>query len=123
MFLNDAQACRALQLLLVAIKDGRLWSESGPSDEAVRILNGETPASHGERVMVQVAFDFWNGEGKAKFADMIGVLDSNNQARAAALWVAYDFGQHAIEDWIDRAQRMLDNLDRLPTSKRPRDPE
>lgn len=79
MWQSEAQQCGVIRDLLDRVHLGHLWTADGPTEEACRLLkdNGG-PMSHGETVMLRVAFDFWNGDGKAALDDLIGVLDDGN---------------------------------------------
>ena len=101
MFRNDAQICCALKILLRNIKGGRLWTDTGPSDAAVHASLNPVPWSHGEIIMLQVAFDFWNGDGKAKFASVLNKLDYDNTKLVTGLWIACNDGAEAVDRWIE----------------------
>jgi len=78
MFKNDAQCARACQALCNRVRLGRMWTPTGPSEEACAVLaaNGG-PLSSGERVIVLATFALWNGDGTLTFADLFR-LDSDN---------------------------------------------
>ncbi len=79
MWQSEKQQCEVIRALLGRIRLERLWTETGPTDEACRLLqDAGGPMSHGEILMLRVAFDVWNGHGKATVADLMAVLDDGN---------------------------------------------
>lgn len=79
MWEGEAQQCSTIRALLARVQLEHLWTAEGPTEAASRLLkdNGG-PMSHGETVMLRVAFDLWNGHGKATLDDLVGVLDDGN---------------------------------------------
>ena len=79
MWKSDAQACQVIRGMLETTRLEYLWAADGPTDEACKLMQaGGGPLSHGQEIMLRVAFDLWNGGGKAELQDLIGVLDSGN---------------------------------------------
>jgi hypothetical protein len=111
MFQNDAQTGRACQVLLGTLGMVDLWEGGQPTPTAVRYLRS-SPLSHGEQILLRVAFDFWNGEGGAKFADVIGVLDGPRTRAVATLMMAVSAGPHAVDAWIREWSGPVDEADR-----------
>lgn len=105
MFRDDKQAARAIRALLRRVRLGRLWSDGGPTDEALRIYEGRSGCSSGEIVMVQVAFALWGSHNsKLSFARMIDVLDGDNLKAVVELVLAREDGSDAVDGWIDSHQ-------------------
>lgn len=79
MWKNDKQACETIIGMLQRARMDHLclWNLKGPTDAAVQLLSSGG-LSHGELIMLRVAFDLWGGAGHADLADIIGVLDTNN---------------------------------------------
>jgi len=104
MFQNEAQQCRAIRTLLGSLFHGsrldELWTATGPTELAVRELGGAM--SKGERVLLRVAFDFWNAQGMAHLRDVINVLDSERLALVASLAMAVNAG--AVDEWVTCVQ-------------------
>jgi len=102
MFANDAQQCRAIRALLGSHFHGsrldELWGPTGPTELACTLLEQGGHGSHGEIVLLRVAFDFWNGRGKAKFSDVIEVLDTERLQLVASLAMAYN--GDAVDEWV-----------------------
>lgn len=79
MWQSEAQQHQVIRGLLARVHIEHLWTAEGPTEEAVGLLRDKGgPMSHGQTVMLQVAFDLWNGGGKAMLDDLIGVLDDGN---------------------------------------------
>jgi hypothetical protein len=103
MWRNDTQRSAAIRTLLKAARVERFWTSEGPSSVLVELAEGgfrSSPYSHGETVMLQVAMDFWNGSGKALWADLLEVLDLNNLQNTVDLAVAVANGGDAVDRWI-----------------------
>ena len=81
MFRSDAQLARACRALCSRAGLGRLWTATGPTDEAIEIFEANGgPLSSGERVMLLAAWAFWNSAEKVTLADV--VLPSRRQEPA-----------------------------------------
>ena len=100
MFSNEHQKALTIRLLLSPYLE-HFWTENGPTEQASDYLDNGAPLSSGEMIMLRVAFDFWNGNGGAKFADVANRLDSRNTALVASLMAAVASGSHAVNQWID----------------------
>lgn len=104
MFASDSQACRAIVALLEAsaLPPLRgLWTDAGPTERACKLLErGGRGMSRGEALLLRVAFDFWNGRGEAKFADVINVLDPRRLELVGSLMAAMNAGSGAVEKWL-----------------------
>lgn len=100
MWASDEQACRAIKKLLDSARLGHLWTESGPTDGALKIIGKGSGCSHGELLMTQAAFDFWNGCGNLELGRMLAVLDNDRLEAICGLAVALGRGNAAIERWI-----------------------
>ena len=101
MFRNDRQICEAVRVLLRSIRLEHLWTDFGPTDEALKLLEDRgSPLSHGEAVMVLTAFDFWNGDGKVEFRELLTVLDRERLALVASLMLASSEGSDAVDRWM-----------------------
>jgi hypothetical protein len=100
MFRSEAQQCQAIRVLLGSLNLQHLWTEKGPTKQACDYLES-SPLSHGERVLLRCAFDFWNGEGKVLlYRDLLGVLDSARLESVLTLASAANAGQEAVDHWI-----------------------
>ncbi len=79
MWQSETQQCFVIGRLLQRVRLERLWTASGPTKEACQLLEkGGGPLSHGEAIMLRVAFDIWNGDGEATVGEMLGTLDEGN---------------------------------------------
>lgn len=101
MFRSDSQLARACRALCRHAGIERMWTPNGPTDEAVALLDaGGGPLSSGERVVLMVAWAFWNSAEQATLADVVYRLDTRNLGAVATLMLAVAHGQHAIDQWI-----------------------
>lgn len=79
--MTDKEISAAVRYFLGEVAHGRLaslWTEDGPTAVAVEYIQKGSPLSHGEHLLLQVAFDVWNGGGKATVGDLLSVLDDSN---------------------------------------------
>lgn len=101
MFRDDRQICDAVRVLLSSLRLEHLWTESGPTEQALRLFEDERGAmSHGEALLLLAAFDFWNGHGKVDLGEPLAVLDSDRLKLAASLMIAASEGSRAVDRWI-----------------------
>lgn len=57
----------------------RLWGATGPSEEALAVMQaGGGRLSHGEFLMLRIAFELWTREGRVTIAEALGGLDGRN---------------------------------------------
>jgi len=102
MFRDQKQQCAVCQTLLELVGMARLWGPEGPTSEAVTLLGeGKDAMSHGEALMLEVAFDVWNGGGHADLGDLLATLDKDNLHAVGELMSAMALGMHAVDDWLD----------------------
>lgn len=109
MFRNDAQKCQAILALLQPSGMDQYWTETGPSEIAVSLLerNGGGHSS-GQALMLKVAFDIWNGEGKATLGDILGKLDEINLGMLSTLMSAANVSAEDVDRWIKLEARNKD---------------
>jgi hypothetical protein len=80
-----------------------LWTATGPTERAEELLKqAGGPLSHGEKVMLFVAWALWNGQGGLTFGEVINTLDRGNLEAVGELLVALGEGSTAIEGWLER---------------------
>lgn len=102
MFRDDRQACRAIRALLATVRPLHdAWTADGPTERAVEWVEKGSPLSHGEAVMLRIAFDLWNGGGGAKVADVIGVLDLDRTEAVCSLVLALKRGTLDVDAWCE----------------------
>src|SRR6266511_260708 len=96
MWQSERQQCDVIRKLLLRVRLDRLWTPTGPTKEACDLLKrGGGPLSHGEALMLGVAFDVWNGHGRAEIGEMLGVLDDGNLRAVVEAMLARD-GVHPV---------------------------
>ena len=103
MFRDHVQLARALRVLLGTLQLEDLWTYDGPTDRAVALHErGGGSLKPSERVLLRVAFSFWNGNGKggATFDHVLGALGRGVTEALCSLMVASTRGPEAIEAWI-----------------------
>jgi hypothetical protein len=96
--LTERQKNDAIRAFLATVAHGRLadlWTDDGPSEEAVDYIDNGNPLSHGESILLKVAFDVWNGHGKATVDDLLSVLDDANLRATLDLISLVRFGRRA----------------------------
>lgn len=80
----------------------RLWSETGPTDAAVELLErGGGYLSSGERVVLRAAFDLWNGQGNCKVGELLDTLDAVRLRAVANAILARDERDVPTIEWRD----------------------
>lgn len=108
MFRSEAQQARACRALCERARLGGMWSASGPTEEAIALFEaGGGPLSSGERVVLHVAWAFWNGAEKATLADVIHRLDGRNLHAISTLMLALAHGSEHVEAWIEEMERAI----------------
>lgn len=102
MFRDDFQKSAVCQALCARAGRPSLWTPSGPSRVAEEFLEaGGGPLSHGEKVMLFVAWAVWNGEGDLTLDELVNTLDGKNLELVGSLLVALSGGSAAIDAWLD----------------------
>ncbi len=105
MWASEKQQCQAILVLLRRVHLERLWTDTGPTVEASELLMEHGgPLSHGEAVMLQVAFDLWNGGGKATVGELLNTLDSVNLFLVAGLLMTLSKSQPDVDSWARYAE-------------------
>jgi hypothetical protein len=100
MFRDERQRLDVVRIWLGSLGLERFWTIDGPTEAAIKVVRSGSPLSHGQTVMLRIAFDIWNGEGNARFADCLYVLDSTRMRLIGTFIVAFAAGGHAIDRWI-----------------------
>lgn len=102
MLRNDEQLARVCQSLCGRIGLPSLWTEDGPSVQAKELLRDQGgPLSHGEKVIVFLAWSFWNGKGGLTVAELVDTLDRDNLSAVGQLLEAYAEGLDAVNAWLE----------------------
>jgi len=107
MWANEAQQCSAILVLLRRVHLADLWTGIGPTQEALDLLEANGgPLSHGQVVMLRVAFALWNGCGDAKVAEVVEVLDGTNLYLVGTLFAELSKSHPNIDSWALYAEAM-----------------
>ena len=73
---RDVRLARGCTAILDTVRLGRLWTESGPTDEARALLKaGGGSLAPRERVVFLAAWAFWDGSGGVMLSDVMAHLD------------------------------------------------
>ncbi len=98
MFKNDQQRAAVCQVVCTLGKvPGTYWTDDGPTEAAKAVLDDRDALSSGERLMVLVAWDVWNGHGKVHIERLLRTLDGDNLRHVGWLLYALSFGQVGVE--------------------------
>ncbi len=96
MWQSDEQACKTIRAMLKSARLDRMWTDEGPTEEAVDLLEARGgPLSHGEAVMLRAAFALWNGKGDLTLDELLTTLDPENMRAVlrAVLVLRHDVGK------------------------------
>ena len=75
---DDQRLARACRALLATVRLERLWTEDGPTLEAVRLLEADGgPLSSGQRIVLLAAWTFWDGSGGLTLAEVLEQFDAD----------------------------------------------
>ncbi len=106
MFRSEAQQARACRALCARARLGAMWTASRPTEEPIALYEaGGGPLSSGERIMLLVAWAFWNGAEKATLADVVNRLDERNLHAISTLMLALAHGAEHVDAWIEEMER------------------
>lgn len=101
MFRDHRQICDAVRVLLRSLRLEHVWTDSGPTQQALKLLEDRGgPLSHGEALMVLAALDFWNGHGKAELGELLAVMDGERMKLVASVMIACSQGPSFVDEWI-----------------------
>jgi hypothetical protein len=106
VFRSEAQLARACQALCEGVRLEGMWTDAGPSETAIALMEADGgPLSSGERIVLLAAWAVWNGHDGARFADVIYRLDGRNLVALGTLLVAMAGGGAAIDAWLMKMER------------------
>ena len=103
MFKDDLERARICSALLALIDRDALWTESGPTTAAMELHKKHGGSlSHGESVMLGVAWAMWTGENDwpLAFNEVLYTLDAKALRAVGYLIVALATGHDAIDKWL-----------------------
>lgn len=99
---DDAQRAAVARALLHMVRRSSLWTKGGgPTRLALQYLDGPSPLSSGEQLMLRLAVGAWNGDGAATVPDLLSTLPPRHLAAVGGWLVAYAQGSQAIDAWLD----------------------
>ena len=103
MFWDNELQAAAIQTLLD--RTGRfrgqtLFQQGQITDAFFRLYKRRRSFADGERILLEVALDFWNGSGQARFSELY-MLNLFEREHIFSLYQALCEGPHAILDWIE----------------------
>ena len=108
MWQTEEQRGRACRALLATLGLAHYWGDGRPSDDAVAVLEKRGPGlSHGERLLVLVAWDLWNSGGNTPLGELLDVLDPERTRALLGLISAANSENYgpAIDAWITALER------------------
>jgi ActR/RegA family two-component response regulator len=120
VFRDDAQAARALLILLGTLSLDHLWSPTGPSPSALALRGGGT--THGlspaQQTLLGAAWALWDRKTPAgvRLQEVIQHLDRRTCDALFSLVIAYLEGPKAVDAWLDCASRRAHAPDRAPAA-------
>jgi hypothetical protein len=98
MFRDDLQLANCCRALLAQVRLERLWTNAGPTSEALSLLDRDGgPLSSRERIMLLAAFAFWNGRGGLRLAEILETLDLQPTKAICALAIAVKHGAEHVD--------------------------
>ncbi len=101
MFRDDRQRARVCQALCALVGFPTFWTDAGPSPRVKELLEADGgPLSHGEKVMVFVAWALWNSRGGLTIAELVDTLDRENLTAIGELLSALANGPAALDAWL-----------------------
>ncbi len=104
MFRDDKQIAACCKVLLDRVLLGYVFGPDGPTPRGLAVIHGVlkngSVLSSGEQLMIRIALDFWNGDGKATVAEILRTLDNGNTAAIASLLKASVNGSQEIDRWL-----------------------
>jgi hypothetical protein len=103
---SDAQLAQVCETLCRSVGLNGMWTWNGSTGKATDVnlrCFRRTPGwSHGEILLWQTAWAFWNGNKKPSLYDMTAALDSRHLALIGTLLVAIAEGPTGIDGWLER---------------------
>lgn len=101
MFRNEKQRAAVCQRLTGSVHSGVFWTADGPTELAL-FHRKPRGLSHGESLMIRLAWNVWNAENKAPaIHELWETLDSKRLALVGAFLVAMaDTSGRALDTWI-----------------------
>ena len=101
---NDGQRLRVCRALLRLMGHEHLWTESGPTLEAKKILDQYGgPMSSPEWILYQFVWYAWGRPSDVKVQELMQLPNPQGEL-AVALLYAMKLGHAAVETWLRRAQ-------------------
>lgn len=106
--LDAPQRALVAKVLLDRVGRPDLWSSTGPTATAVRLLKIEgTSLPQDQRLVLLFAFDLWNGSGRLGLLDLLQLSRSNAPllGTVGRLLEAIALGATEVQIWADRQLR------------------
>lgn len=77
-----------------------LFHKGCATDAFFRLYKRRRSLSHGERILLEVALDFWNGQGNARFAELYQ-LNPTDRNLVFSLYQALCTSPQSVQAWIE----------------------
>ena len=116
MFRDDAQAFRAIRLLLARLGLEGLWGDAGPTTRALLLRDErDVPLSADRRTLLLAAWGLWSPVAAGvTLGDLLLHLDRGSRLALCSLIVAVTSGVDAIDVWIEASGAAPQPLDPPP---------
>jgi hypothetical protein len=93
---DEQQLARACRTLLASVRLERLWTEDGPTPEAARLVEDQAALlSRGQRIVLVMAWTFWNGSGGPTLAEVLGRFAAGPMAALRVLVAASAYSEYS----------------------------
>lgn len=103
MFWDNELQAAAIRIFLDCtghFRGQKLFEQGHATDLFFRLYKRRRSFSHGERILLEIALDFWNGQGNARFADLYQ-LNPQDRSLVFSLYQALCTNPQAVQAWIE----------------------
>lgn len=108
MFWDNELQATAIQTFLDCtghFSGQKLFEQGRATDLFFRLHKRRRSFSHGERILLEIALDFWNGQGNARLSDLYQ-LNAHDRSLVFSLYDALCTNPQAVQAWIEAHARL-----------------
>jgi len=99
----DVRMARVCDVLCAQTGLAGMWTRTGPSRRAVRLLTEKGgPLSGDQKVMLLVAWALWNGAGRISLWSIVRGLTAHHLFTLGEVLQAIAGGSYATEAWLSK---------------------